>query len=87
MGSPERARPSSFIADMDHALIGIPLLEDGREVIRYFTDEAAADAELAADVEEALSLAGVWSDLDWPTAEAALDRIRHESEPSPPIEL
>ena len=30
-------------------------------------------------------LAGAWSDLDWDEAEKELDRIRHESNPTPPI--
>jgi hypothetical protein len=32
------------------------------------------------------SLSGAWSDLDWEEAIDALGRIRHESEPTPPIE-
>jgi hypothetical protein len=32
-----------------------------------------------------LALAGAWADLDWEEAEAELDRIRHESQPTPPI--
>jgi hypothetical protein len=31
------------------------------------------------------ALAGAWSDLDWEEASDALGRIRHESEPTPPI--
>ena len=35
----------------------------------------------------ALAVIGAWSDLDWEETAAELDRIRHESTPTPPIEL
>jgi hypothetical protein len=38
----EQAPPPS--SDFGQPLIGIPFAENGHEVIRYFTDEAAADA-------------------------------------------
>jgi hypothetical protein len=38
-------------------------------------------------IEETLALAGSWSDLDWDEMEQALDRIRHESKPTPPFTL
>ena len=38
-------------------------------------------------IEETLALAGSWSDLDWNKMEEALDHIRHESKPTPPLEL
>jgi hypothetical protein len=41
----------------------------------------------SAGVGEALGLVGAWSDLDWDEMIEALDRIRHESKPTPPIEL
>ena len=34
-----------------------------------------------------LALAGSWSDLDWDDMIRQLDRIRHESTPTPPIDL
>jgi hypothetical protein len=67
-------------------LIGIIVEEKGKEVVRYFTEEAQADQE-ASGVAEALGLAGVWSDLDLDETLDALDRIRHESKPTPPIKL
>jgi hypothetical protein len=77
----------SFSVSPDQPLIGLVFIEDGQEVVRYFADEAAADAAaLPESVHVALSLAGAWGDLDWNEAEAALDRIRHESQPTPPIE-
>jgi hypothetical protein len=38
-------------------------------------------------VQDALSLAGAWSHLDWDDMVEMLDRIRHESKPTPPIKL
>jgi hypothetical protein len=75
-------------SDFGQPLIGIPFSENGHEVVRYFTDEAAADAAVREQaIQRAVSLAGSWSDLDWVEMEAALDRIRHESPPTPPITL
>ncbi|MGH2351664.1 MAG: hypothetical protein ACRDJN_08625 [Chloroflexota bacterium] len=72
----------------DQPLIGVLVWEDGREVVRYFADEADADATITDDaVQDALNLAGAWSDLDWEEMATALDRIRHESKPTPPIDL
>ncbi len=58
------------------------------EVARYFSEEAQADKALSDEViQTALDLAGVWSDLDWKEMERALDKIRHDSKPTPPIDL
>ena len=70
----------------DRPLIGVVLVEDGEEVVRYFADEADADAAVARVAAGPRSLAGAWADLDWEEAVIALDRIRHESEPTPPID-
>lgn len=84
----EQLHSHGFDVSPGQPLIGIPLLENGREVVRYFADEAAADAALASrkhrDVRD---LAGIWKDLDWNAAAEELDRIRHESKPTPPIDL
>jgi hypothetical protein len=69
-------------------LIGIIVEEKGEEIVRYFTDEKAADAAVSQQTtQDALSVIGAWSDLDWDETVAALDRIRHESQPTPPIKL
>lgn len=69
------------------ALVAVPLDEDGRETTLYFVDEVAADAALGDDgVREALGAIGGWSHLDWEQAVDALDRMRHASWPTPPIE-
>jgi hypothetical protein len=83
-GSLAAARP----VDGDRPLVGVPGREDGREVVRYFVDDAAGAAALPADVlRRARAAIGSWSDMDWEETRAALDRIRHESEPTPPIDL
>jgi hypothetical protein len=38
-------------------------------------------------IQETLSLAGSWKDLDFDDMIEQLDRIRHESKPTPPLEL
>ena len=69
-------------------LIGIPFQENGKEVIRYFSEEAQADKAVSEDAKQkALALAGAWSDLDFDEMLDALDHIRHDSKPTPPIEL
>ncbi|MCC7021605.1 MAG: hypothetical protein IT338_02190 [Thermomicrobiales bacterium] len=79
------AETSSLAARPDWPLIGIALVEDGEEVVRYFADETDADAAVAHVVVDRRSLAGVWADLAWDDAVATLDRIRRDSAPAPPI--
>jgi hypothetical protein len=55
---------------------------DGCEVVFDDTDDAFVNDETARN---ALSVFGAWSDLDWDEAAETLDRIRHESSPSPPL--
>lgn len=45
----------------------------------------AASASRTAARSRALALAGAWSDLNWDEMEADLDRIRHQTPPSPPF--
>jgi hypothetical protein len=67
-------------------LIGIIVEEKGEEVVRYFTDEKAADVAVSPSAsQDALAIIGAWRDLDWEETVACLDRIRHESKPTPPI--
>ncbi len=74
-------------------LIGVPTLHGAEEVIRYFASEEDADRALAdgsAGIERVLRLAGAWEHLDaddGPDMLDELDRIRHESRPTPPLEL
>lgn len=80
--------PPSLAAAAEQPLIGLVLEEDGQQIVRYFAEEAAADAAMADQaLERALAAIGIWSDLDWNETAEALDQFRHESTPTPPIEL
>jgi hypothetical protein len=81
-----RVRVPGLAVQPDLPLIGVVLVENGQEVVRYFANEAEADSVIASHRSaDARSLAGAWADLDWEEAVDALDRIRHDSEPTPPI--
>lgn len=74
---PERI--SSLLAERDEAVLAIPLIEDGREVVEYSADtETTPPPRLPGSVQDALDLAGVWSELDWNETGEVLERIRHE---------
>lgn len=81
-------QPNSMTVREDQPLIGVLVRENGEEVVRYFTDDDEAEqASTPSGVQQALALAGAWKDLgDWDEVEAELDRIRHESKPTPPID-
>ncbi len=82
------AGEGELVVSSAQPLIGVILQENGRELVRYFADEDAADAAIPqVATQAALDAIGAWSDLNWEEMEAALDRIRHESPPTPPIEL
>jgi hypothetical protein len=82
----EQLRPSLTVPD-EEPLIAVPVEENGREMVRYFVSEEEADAALSPQtVRDVRALRGAWSDLDWDEAKSELDRIRHESKPTPPIE-
>ena len=49
--------------------------------------EEIPDAMTKRTQEKGRSLAGAWSDLAWDDEVGAFDRMRHETQPSPPIEL
>jgi hypothetical protein len=74
--------------DLGQPLIGVITEEQGQEVVRYFTEEQEADKVMVQNTtQDALALAGVWNDLEWDELEKALDSIRHESHPTPPLSL
>ena len=86
MAEHQRTQPAAFAHSSDQPLIGVIVEEHGQETVCYFTDEAAADAALPdTATEDALTAIGAFSDLDWEEMEDALDRIRHDSPPTPPI--
>jgi hypothetical protein len=81
-------RGAAFTVRADQPLIGLIDQQNGAEVVHYFADEAEADEALGqSGAQEALRLLGAWSHLDSDDALDELDRIRHESRPTPPIDL
>lgn len=79
-------QPTSMIVGPDQPLIGVIIREDGKDMVRYVADEDQLEKSGQSSVERALALAGAWSDLDADEMLDALDRIRHESKPTPPID-
>jgi hypothetical protein len=82
-----RGPSKSLIVRDDLPLIGVIVREDGEDVTHYFVDETEAEVAVPDSVQRALSLAGAWADMDWNSALEELERIGHESPPTPPIEL
>ncbi len=87
MKEQENRQASGFLVYGDEPLIGVIAEENGQEVIVYFTEEQEVAAPDAQAIQAALQLAGVWSDLNWQEMEQALDQIRHEAPPSPPLAI
>ncbi len=85
----EARAPNSITLREDQALVGIPIEQHGQQVVCYAAeDDAAADQTVTQEaITHALAAIGSWSDLDWDEMEQALDRIRHESRPTPPIDV
>lgn len=82
------SQASQFKTHRGQPLIGIILWENNQEVVHYFAEDADADAAIGKSaIQDALSLAGSWSDLSWDVVEKELYRIRHESLPTPPLDL
>lgn len=80
---------ASLITRADHPLIGILGPESSTQgTVEYFTDEHVADAAASQqDSERVVGLAGAWNDMKWDEVSQELERIRHESLPTPPISL
>lgn len=76
-----------YVSD-DQPLVGVVREHDGHDVTHYFVEE---DTDGSSGSErtpgQALQLIGAWNDLDWDEVAAELDRIRHESPPSPPLDV
>lgn len=64
------------------------LRRQGEEAGNGRADRATADEATVKDrPRDGRHLAGAWADLDWEELADELDRIRHESKPTPIIEL
>jgi hypothetical protein len=83
----EKDAGAPVAAGVDQPLIAIPIEDHGEERVIYFTSDAEADAYVKAHYPEGpVSFAGIWSELDADDMLQSLDRIRHESAPTPPLE-
>ncbi len=90
MSGSDNGGPRQLVVERGEAVVAVPFIENGREMVRYSVvtpPEPASTDEIPESVRVALSLAGAWSDIDWDEAVDALHRIRHESVPTPPIEV
>lgn len=82
------ASASFLVVERHEPVVAIPGTENGREGVYYGVDGAEyRQSPHPMSVQDALDLAGAWSDIDWDEAVDTLDRIRHESKPTPPVEL
>lgn len=64
------------------------LQDTANGIPRDQANEVSADATAARErSRDGRHLAGAWSDLDWDEFADELDRIRHESKPTPIIEI
>ena len=87
MSKEQRERVATLIATCDEPVVATPVMEDGRELVHYAVETGTVTSpSFPGSVQDALDLAGVWGDNDWDETVDALDRIRHESQPTPPIE-
>ncbi len=88
-----RPRPDETVDDtivsplFDEPIISIPDRDDPTRWRHFYTEEEADAYVTPEDIARARATAGAWSDLDLDEMLDALDRIRHESVPTPPIEF
>jgi hypothetical protein len=83
-----KSRERALSAPLHTPLVAVLIEKNGVTETRYFVDENEADT-LPADDEAAspIRLAGAWSDLDADAMLDALDRARHASKPTPPVDI
>ena len=55
-------------------------------ILTHFKKKQSSQAKSKA-IKETLAMAGAWGDRDWDEVEAELERIRHSSKSTPPLEL
>jgi hypothetical protein len=82
------SHPESFIVRADQPLVGVIVHQNGTEMVRYTAGEPVSDRpSRQRSIQHALDLAGAWSDLAFDEIIDPLERIRHESKPTSPIDL
>lgn len=74
-----------MIERLQRALEHVEELTEPLGDLPALNDRAAGDT-LPQTVCDALALAGAWSDLQGDDEFEAMDRIRHDSKPSPPMD-
>ena len=88
MAEPQQIPKADLIVGRKQMLFAVPVDDDGEESIRYVVEAVDGDSQPDdEDIQQALNVIGAWSDLDWEEAADELDRIRHGSQPTPPLEL
>jgi len=86
MSELQERQSSNPLIHMSEPLIVVPV---GDDQARYFTSEEELRASIGQDtIQRGLELAGAWGNLGMSEDEMfeALDKIRHESTPTPPID-
>lgn len=83
----DEAMPQVLTLRPDQPLAAVVVEENGRRVVKYFAADGPRPVPSEETLQAALAVIGAWSDLDWEELADDLDRIRHESKPTPPIDL
>lgn len=79
---------TELIVRKGEALVGVPDAENGEPITRVYVRNLRSPGRPNAEtLALALSAICAWKELDWEFTLAELDRIRHESEPTPPLDL
>lgn len=76
---------TELIVRKGQALRTVPDVENGEPILRVFVTDERTTEERAEVLQKALDAFGAWSDLDADEVLDNLDRLRHESEPTPSI--
>ncbi len=82
----QERQSGNLLIHTSEPLIVVPV---GDDQARYFTSEEGLRAAIGQDaIQRGLELAGAWGNLGMSEDEMfeALDKIRHESVPTPPID-
>ncbi len=82
----EHLSQPSMAADSHQPLVGVFVADDS-DVVLYYADTPQASGQSPSRAAEALAVIGAWAHMDWDTLADSLDRIRHDSQPTPPIAL
>lgn len=70
----------TLLIDEVEPLTTLITIQNGREVLVSAVD----NGESNETAQNALNVFGAWRDLDWNETASALNRIRHDSAPTPP---